>query len=294
MDSSLDKKVQIQKDAIKNALSKRKIDAQDVREFALLRISEELSQRVEEVNMDSVDAYLDLLENLSSEKTTTYESHFDSNLLCIRRKLKTNRRTHFSRDIRIAMAICLLFLLIFGEILMPNSKFFVTHSFDEEQLIIQGGENGENTISHAMTSITFEKQGSYDTTDWDEAVRIYGYIPNVPKWFPDGIHAISYSIDILEAYRTIIIFYADESMDRTMLFTERKYHDVNLARREIEQNTIGETIELDNGISVYVTNNYDALVASWFLESTQNTLYGDLTRNEVLLCVASITQNKEE
>lgn len=293
MDSSLDKKVQINKDAIKNALSKRKINAHDIREFALSRISEELSQRVEEVNMDSVDAYLELLENLTSEKVATYESHFDSNLLCIRRKLKSKQRTIFSKGIRIALAMCVLFLCIFGEILIPHSEFSVTHSFDKEQLIIQGSENDESTVSHAMTTSKPKKLGSFDTANWNEAIQIYGFVPNTPKWLPEEFHVIHYSIDILEAYRTIIVLYGTESGDKTMLFTERRFHDVNLARREIEQNSIGEIIVLENGISVYVAKNYDALVASWFGECTQSTLYGDLTKDELLLCITSITQNKE-
>lgn len=184
--------------AIRQAISEGRLDAEKVHQAMLNEISKELDKPFEEVDMDYVNACDKLLTELNRSRAAAAENHYASNLIAIRRKLllaSKHRITAFS--FRFGLGCCLVVILVFGGTSFSRKELEVAVSPNEEQLIIQGVDTNSHVESRADARHT---AGIYDTADWNESLSLYGSVPMVPAWMPDGFAVQSYNVDIIEAY----------------------------------------------------------------------------------------------
>lgn len=278
----------IQIDAIKQAIINGTLDAQAIHQTLLAEITLELDKPFEEVDMSYVNACEELLMSLNHSRAAAIVSHYDSNLQAIRKRLHKWRVPHPPfHALRLGMACGLIVLIIFGGVLLTQNDVTVTLSPDKEQLILQG-QAIDDDASHADANHTTVATGSYDTDDWDEAVALYGSVPKVPSWLPDGWSVQMYSIRLLEAYNWFIVAYQNVETTQTLIFTQKEYHDAELFRSEVEQNEYGRTITLHSGKEVYLTTNMDLVVAEFHNCNMQYMMTGQLDESDLLKCIDSI------
>jgi len=277
--------------AIRQAVSEGRLDAEKIHQAMLDEISKELDKPLEEVDMDYVNACDRLLTELNRSRAAAIESHYASNLIAIRRKLElASRHRTTACFFRFGIACCLIVILVFSGTLFSRKEFEVAISPNEEQLIIQGVKPNGHVESRADAMHT---AGIYDTQDWDEALSLYGSVPMVPAWMPYGFVAQSYNVDIIEAYKTITIIYQNGNHD-ILVFSEKTYRQMDVARREIEQNDYGNTKVLQNGMKVYIANNYELRTANWSKDNVNCTFYGGISESDLLKCLESIEFEKEK
>lgn len=288
MNDSSKERPPIQIDAIKQAILNGTLDAQAIHQTLLAEISLELDKPFEEVDMDYVNACEELLVALNRSRAAAVASHYDSNLEAIRKRLHKWRVPHLSlQALRTCTACALAILMIFGGVLLTRNSVTVNMSPDEEQLIIQGQIVKDDT-SHADADRATVATGSYDTTDWDEAVALLGSVPKIPSWLPDGWSAQMYSIHLLEAYNWFVVEFQNIETTQTLIYTQKQYNDAELFRSEVEQNEYGRTITLHSGTQVYLTTNIDLAVAEWHNSNTQYIMTGQLDESDLLKCIDSI------
>lgn len=286
---SLWKRHQIQ--AIRQAVSESTLDAETVHQVMLDEISKELDKPLKEVDMNYVNACDKLLAELNYSRAAVIESHYTSNLTAIHGKLygyREHRTTGWFLHLGITCGM--IAILLFGEVLFSVDRFDVLVSPDDEQIIVQGME-GNGAVQSQADVLRYS--GTYNTKDWKEAVEMYGSAPMTLKWVPEGFEILNYSIDIIEAYKSITIIYQKAGGDAHLVFTERTFYEMGMARREIEQNATGRTITLEDGTPVYITSNYELLAASWIKGNVQCTLYGSIDESDFEKCLDSIEFEKE-
>lgn len=296
LDSSM-ARPQIQLEAIKEAISNGRLDAETIHQTMLAQIMNELEKPVEEVDMDFVNACEELLTALNRGRATSVESHYSRNLEVIRSKLRRRFALPVSvRPLRLGIACCLVLLVIFGSLLLSQEKVHVSVSTDQEQLIIQGERASEGTVSHADGGNPGfqETQGTYDTENREKAVSLYGSIPRFPQWVPEGWEVFLYSVDILESSRSITVIYQRDKTNGSLVCSEKVYANIGAYRTEIEQNELGHTVVLGNKTTVYITNNYELTTARWQQGNTQYTIYGPIAEDDLLHCIESTELQMEE
>lgn len=278
----------IQIDAIKQAIINGTLDAQAIHQTLLAEITLELDKPFEEVDMSYVNACEELLILLNHSRAAAVVSHYDSNLQAIRKRLHKWHVPHPPfHALRLGMACGLIVLIIFGGVLLTQNDVTVTLSPDKEQLILQG-QAIDDDASHADANHITVATGSYDTDDWDEAVALYGSVPKVPSWLPDGWSVQMYSIRHLDAYSRFIIVYQHDLSDDVLIFTQREYYDAELFRTEMEQNENGRVLTLSNGKQVYIATNIGLPVAEWHDNNTQCILTGALDEDDLAKSMGSI------
>lgn len=284
---------QIQVAAIRQAISGGTLDAETIHQTMLDEISKELDKPLKEVDMDYVNACDKLLELLNRDRAARVESLYASNLVAIRKKLHRFERHKATRPVRACIAGCLTVLLIFGGLLLSWNNLDVTLSPDAEQLIIQGTEGSDVIVSYADEDYASIPPGNYDTGSLEEAVSLYGAEAMIPTWLPEGWQEQQYSVDVIDAYRTINIIYQSDVTDGVLVFQQTMNRNIGLLRTEIEQNEYGRRVSTENGLTVYIAENYDMLTASWFVNGVQCTLAGPITEDELLKCIDSINNMEE-
>lgn len=277
--------------AIRDAISSGTLDAQAIQNALLAEVSSELDKPFEEVDMDYVNACEELLALLNRDRAASAESHYFSNLNAIHRKLK--HRSCLSSPsygpLRTGAVLCLSVLLLFGGVLLSADRLRITTSPDGEQLIVQGIPPQEDSLSLADDfSNDANPREAFDTTSYEEAVEFFGTQPHLPQWLPDGWQATLYSVDQLAAYKRLTVSYQHTQSHDSLTFTEKCYMDISLLRLELEQNDPGSQLAINDSLSVYFSQNYDLTTAQWQMGDSLCTLYGAISKDDILHCIQSI------
>ena len=89
------------------------------------------------------------------------------------------------------------------------------------------------------------------------------------------------------------ITYQNEARD-SLVFLEKTYRQMEVARREIEQNGYGNTNLLQNGMTIYIASNYELRTANWSKDNVNCTFYGGISESDLLKCLESIEFEKEK
>lgn len=276
--------------AIKNAISSGTLDAQAIHDALLAEVSSELDKPIKEVDMDYVNACEELLALLNRDRAASAESHYYSNLRVIQRKLKYRicLFPHFHQTLRIGTIFCLFVLLLFGGVFLSVDRLKITMSPDGEQLVVQGIPPQEDALSLADGfSNENAPHESFDTTDYEEAVKLFGVQPHILQWLPEGWEVILYSVDQLTAYKRFTISY-QHTQGHILTFTEKYYADISLLRLELEQNDPGNQLIINDKLSVYFSQNYDMVTAQWQMDHSLCTLYGVISKDDIFRCIQSI------
>lgn len=241
--------------------------------------------------MDYVNACEELLDLLNRDRAASAESHYDSNLNAIHDKL-TQRVSHSPlshRPLRTGAVLCLTILLLFGGVFLSAERLKITTSPDGEQLVVQGIPPQEDALSLADDfSNDANPRETFDTANYEEAVEFFGFQPHAPQWLPGGWQTTLYSVDQLAAYKRFTISYQHTQSHASLTFTERCYADISLLRLELEQNDSGSQIAINDSLSVYFSQNYDLATAQWQMGHSLCTLYGAISKDDILRCIQSI------
>lgn len=293
IDSSLGQH-QIQMAAIRQAISDGRLNAATLHQIMLDEISKELEKPMKEVDMDYVNTCDHLLELLNRDRNCMVDSFHDRNLTAIRKRMRRYKWYKSIRPIRVCIVTCLTVLLIFGGIFVSQDNLNVSLSPDAEQLIIQGIEGNEGTVSYADNQSHPFSSGDYDAQNRDEADNVYGAVPMRLTWLPNGWQQQHYSVDVIDAYRTINIIYQNDALNGVLVFQQTTAQDIDLLRMEIEQNAYGRKVETKNGLRVYIAENYEMLSATWLKNDVYCMIITNMTDNELLKCIESIEFQEEE
>lgn len=277
--------------AIKDAISSGTLDAQTIHNALLAEISLELNKPIEEIDVEYVNACEDLLILLNRDRAASVESHYFSNLNVIRQKLKHRARisSPSSGALRVGVALCLSVFFVFGGVLLSADHLKVTVSPDGEQLIVQGVPQQESTRSLADGfSDGVRSHNIFDTSSYKEAVELFGAPPHIPQWLPDSWKATLYSVDDITAYKRFTVSYRHTQSQEILTFSDKSYTDTSLLRLELEQNAPGNQLVMDDGLTVYYSQNYDLVTAQWQMGHSLCTFYGTISIEDILHCILSI------
>ena len=190
---------------IRRRISEGELMAQQIHDILISEIENELNRPTKEVNMAYVKICEELLSSLSADDEPLVDQYYISNRRSIQKVLE---KSHFSRrglsESKMAAVFCLTAAMLFVAALIPSGRIEIIPSADDEQSIVQGHSiQSTNSIANAGPSL--DHLGSYDTTDWQEVVRLMGGTPQIPQWLPEGWSVTRYSIDLMDSFSALEI-----------------------------------------------------------------------------------------
>lgn len=192
-----------------------------------------------------------------------------------------------SLPLKLAIIMSVIFIVLFVGLLFPSERIVTTQSPDNEQYYAQGMEDPIGSTVQANAHTTQTQYGSYNVTDWEEVVSLFGYEPNVPTWLPDGWHIDNYQVDFFEPITHFCATYAHEGIDRRIVFNTVYYFDIESVYLELEQNEAGTYMTI-GGMNVYITSNVNDAVAVWYDGHMECILTGPITTEALIQCIESI------
>ncbi len=280
---------QIQLEAIRQAISEGRLTAQQIHNILLEEISKELCKPKEEVDTEYIGACQELLESLNRSRAAAVSSHYEKNLQAIQNKLQP--RFSFSPRTgwgRLATAMCMALVFLCVGLLIPEGWIITRQTEDKGQYIMQGIETPAGFGSVADAGPAFDRIGTYDTTSWQEVVRLMGGKPCVPQWMPSDWSILTYNVGLTSTTSTLTIIYLNDNVGKTQIFQSTTYFELSSLHRYIEQNDEGYETELENGTTVYITDNIDNISATWNTSSTDYLLTGSIPANDLIRIVESM------
>lgn len=277
---------QIQLEAIRQAISDGRLTAQQIHSILLEEITNELNKPKEEVDTEYISACQELLGSLNRSRTAAVVSHYEENLQAIRNKM--HPRFSFSPCTgwkRIATAMCLALVFLCVGLFIPEGWIITHQTEDKGQYIMQGIETPAGFGSVADAGPALNRIGTYDTTSWQEVVHLMGGKPCVPQWMPSDWSILTYNVGLTSTSSTLTIIYINNNVGKTQIFQSTTYFELSSLHRYVEQNDEGYVTELENGTTVYITDN---ISATWNTSSTDYLLTGSIPANDLIRIVESM------
>ena len=186
---------------IRRRISEGELTAQQIHDILISEIENELNRPTKEVNMAYVKICEELLSSLGADDEPLVDQYYISNHRSIRKALE---RTHSNRrrfsESKTAAVFFLAAAMLFAAVLIPSGRIEITPSADDEQSIVQGHsvQSGTNGVANAGAAL--DHLGSYNTTNWQEVIRLMGSEPQTPQWIPDGWSVKKYSVDLKDSF----------------------------------------------------------------------------------------------
>lgn len=196
---------------------------------------------------------------------------------------------------RIAAAAVVMALVVCGGAIMQSFSYTYVdarQSEDGEQYILIGvsvtppvGQTADAATDHGDWSMFY-------TEDWDEVVEALGEAPLMPAWLPDGWEISGYDVIIDNTQKCLSTYYekprpGEEDTD-VLIYHVNAFTDLQYLNMAIEANNEGESIELENGLSVYVDLNVKRTTSMWQDGLTGYSMSGDVTKEELMRVIRSI------
>lgn len=280
---------QIQLEAIRQAISDGRLTAQQIHSILLEEISKELNKPKEEVDTEYISACHELLGALNRSRAAAAISHYEANLQAIQNKMQP--RFSFSPCTgwrRLATAMCLALIFLCVGLFIPEGWIITRQTEDKGQYIMQGIETPAGFSSVADAGPALNRIGTYDTTSWQEVVHLMGGKPCVPQWMPSDWSILTYNVGLTSTSSTLTIIYINNNVGKTQIFQSTTYFELSSLHRYVEQNDEGYVTELENGTTVYITDNIDNISATWNTSSTDYLLTGSIPAHDLIRIVESM------
>lgn len=288
MDTSMARH-QIQIEDIKVALQSNASDVRRIRNILLHEIDRELDKPSEEVNMSYVNACQDFLMRLDCNKANTVASHYRENLDAIHMRInKSSRPLRVNHYLRPVVALTLVIAILFGGLLFPGSQIITEQGDDEQLYYVQGVTNPLGSTSRADAEMAVLSDGKLVTNDWDELVSTLGFAPFAPSWLPLDWAVVTYRFEAIATFSRLNVTYQNASTGQYMIFDSIFFYDIENFYAAVEQNQAGTVTKLDNGLNIYLTNNFDNVVAVWQEGRIQYTLSAPIAVDDMIHCVESV------
>lgn len=232
------------------------------------------------------------LEKLGYELRTShvYASRKEESLRQIKARLIADgeqAKPYVRRFKRLTIVLAAMLVLIIGaEVFLHRAWLFGKPSKDGQRYIIQGMNidpgiivDGQADMDDAFERIT--------TKNLDNIVIMLGYKPKLPTWLPSGWKLRTYYAQRFETMTWFVASYENASAETLLNYEERRYLNANRARAEMEQDDIGEKINV-SGKSVYFrTNIYSASIV-WTDELVLRNVVGPLDKETLIRIQESI------
>ena len=183
--------------------------------------------------------------------------------------------------------------MLFAVVLIPSGRIEIIPSADDEQSIVQGHsiQSGTNGVANAGAAL--DHSGSYNTTDWQEVIRLMGGEPQTPQWIPDGWSIKKYSVDLTDSFSSLSIDYTSEENEKWILYTVCDFFSIDDVYDIIENDEKGlKTVSAD-GKELFVSDNMDSQSAIWFNDKTEYILSGNIGEECIIQIAESVNYERK-
>lgn len=279
-------------DAIKKLILEGKLSFSEMEKRLTAAINREMAKPEEEMNIPLISACENLLWEMHADKTKHIESRKEQSFIALQAKRKKVQRTmHMQKQtLRVAsVVVALVVCFLFGNLLWGHQKLISSSSQDEQQYVIQGSVSTTPVIvNKAEAEIADESPQEFATTDFGQIVSFLGYTPKMPAYIPHGWQLDGYSGIKLGTFDDFIVNYRMEGEQYLLQYEILKYYDAEFAQHAFEQNETGEMLTLSNGREIYITYNYENVIAVWIDGLDCYSLGGPISKEILLDMVDSI------
>lgn len=194
----------------------------------------------------------------------------------------------------IASCVILLMVLPFA------GQTFLSREWIEGESV-RNGEiyrlNGEEVDPHLVEKAIADVDNEeliLSTTDAAMIAKIPGVQDIQMHYVPEGWERSEYlymNVDGMITYTES--FLNTNNKKQNLTYMCMVFPDVESVENQVQQNETGDVFEV-NGIVVYVSQNFEMLVAVWNEGLTNRTLYGPIDHTQMELMIASIGGNNRE
>ena len=255
-------------------------------------VDRELSHSDQPADMELVQSCQDILYRLHHQGEVYVSS-------CATSLAKAKKKLHkpwlslpsFSPAARIAAVFIVLFgggllfdLFISGEYLLGTS------SPDEQQYIVAGTDI-DSIITTEVEAEQNRRTQTVSTVDFAEATTVFGSVPPLLNWLPNGWGNCHYYVIASEHTKMFSAQYENEQANEYIKLTIHKYDNVEAAKAAFEQNETGDE-HIMHDHKVYIANNIGNAVAVWLTEHTCYSITGPVTYSEIIQIVESYLQGE--
>lgn len=185
----------------------------------------------------------------------------------------------------------LIVVLIGTDILFSREWLDGESTEDQQQYVISGQKIDPGIVDEGQADESVTEPQSITTTNLDEAVEVLGFTPAMPQWIPDGWELLSYDVFKTELSNWFTATYSNAIQEYALIYHIAYYGDIEQAQVVFEQSRSGEEYVLDDGSTVYITENLDDTTCVWYENSACYNLAGPEDVNTFIKIIQSIKES---
>lgn len=190
---------------------------------------------------------------------------------------------------RLVIAFASLLLVVVGvEVFLHREWLFGKPTDDGQQYIIQGGKIDPRLIPEGQAD-PIPMYTRVSVRNKDEAAKLLGYVPVVPKWVPDGWILATIDVVLAEDMNRYVVVYTTKDNNKLLKYEKRTYQNAQRAQAAIQQDVLGETIRVGN-IDVYIKTNTQVPACVWIDGLSYSAVYGPVSENDLFDITRSILE----
>lgn len=273
---------------ILNAIEYGTLSVDETRRRLEELIDKEIQKSDAPADMQLVGECEKLLWELNTNGKIPFVSHLEENQSAVLKRSKRQQnilslQKKTFRIVTIAAAICVLAIGI--EALLHKEWLVWRSTADEQQLIVHGQEFDPGTVK----GVNAESNQNPDTLSTDEyvkAVNFLGFDPHMDFSLEQGWTVEQYTCSRFVDDLTLYIDYLHQD-GNTIRISAVFYNDIKDAVMYLEQNSDGEQYQ-QSGRTLYLTRNYDRIIATWNEKNVVYTLRSSSTLHDTIQFINSI------
>lgn len=268
-------------------LQDSKMTSESMESFLLEAIEQEEQKPVEQQDTTKLAVYEKALFGLRANKpliTRKEEGREKINSYLQKRSIS---KPQLSSTRRVILAfVCLVVIFLSAEVILNREWLFGRPSDDGQQYVIEGDEINVNLVSQGQAD-TESTHTVISTTKMSEVVEFLGYVPQIPRWIPDGWSMQTMNVEKAKGISRFAISYGNTHTKYILKYEIRTYENAERASAEFEQNDIGDVIQI-NGSMFYSLENTEIPALVWIDKLSVCSIQGPLSNEEMLDIVKSI------
>lgn len=273
---------------ILNAIEYGTLSVDETRRRLEELIDKEIQKSDAPANMQLIDECEKLLWELSTNGKIPFVSHLEENQAAVLKRSNRQRNILSLRKkaFRIGTIAAAIGVLAIGIEALLHKEWLVWQStVDEQQLIVHGQEFDPGTVK-GVNAESNQSPDSLSTNEYAKVVNFLGFDPHMNFSLEQGWTVEQYTCSRFVDDLTLYIDYLHQD-GNTIRISAVFYNDIKDAVMYLEQNSDGEQYQ-QCGRTLYLTRNYDRIIATWNEENVIYTLTSSSTLNETFLFIKSI------
>ncbi len=253
-------------------------------------VQQEIDRTDGPADIQLVNACEELLRLLNTNGIMVYDRHIESNWAVVmkRQRVRHRRKSVTKHILRIAIFAAAVFVLaIVGDGIFNREWLSHRSTDDQQQYVIQGQAVDPGLVPDGSAGHETEPS-DLTTADLQEAIAFLGFQPDMPAWLPVGWEAKHFYVSIGEGNKRFNVSYVPKSGEKgTLLYETRTFSDTQNAYASFEQNTEGESLDVDGEV-IYFMQNDEKLSCIWQEGLIIYTLSGSVSLDEMKNIITSI------